>query len=977
MYDNIGQEYGAYTLKAIEDLPNVNGVGYVFSHTKTKARIAVISNDDDNKVFTIGFRTPVYNNTGVPHIMEHSVLCGSDKFPIKDPFVELAKGSLNTFLNAMTYPDKTVYPVASCNNQDFQNLMDVYLDAVFHPNIYKYPEIMRQEGWHYELDSTDSDIIYNGVVYNEMKGVYSSPESVLDRFNMSTLYPDTTYSFESGGDPKYIPDLTYEEFIEFHKTYYHPSNSYIYLYGDMDVEEKLKFIDEEYLSKYDYLEVDSKIGYQIAFDEMVRSEKTYAIASEEDDKDKSYLSYNVSIGSSTDVKLGLAMTVLDYILITQPGAPLREALLEAGIGQDIYSQYEGDIAQPFFSIIASNTDAAKSEDFVKVIRDTLNNLVESGLDKKAIKASINLFEFQYREANFGQYPKGLMYGLKMFGSWLYDDEAVFDHMELEDVFKELREKIDTTFFEDIIQEYILDNTHASLVVMKPEKGLTKVEDERVAKKLADLKASMSNEELEAMVKATEDLKMFQDREDSEEDIKKIPLLKLSDLEPKIRPFSNLVKEVCGVKVCHQPIFTNGISYLSICFDMKPLPVDLIPVSSLFISLLREVDTEHYTYQDLNSEFNLYTGGVSMGSATYKNVELKGQFGAYFAARVKFMDDQIDKAFELIREVLFTSKFTDDKRIRQIVNEQRLGVKQELVSTGHLAMANRASSRFDEGSKFKDLTDYMGYYEYLVDLSEHFDERAEQLKVDLNTCRRYLFTKKHLTISITANDEEDVLKRLKAPVSLLVQDLYEDMDSENIPSMVLTPDNEGFKTSSQVQYVASAGNFIEKGYKYTGALSVLKVIFSYEYLWMNVRVKGGAYGCGCTFGRFGNSFFTSYRDPNLEDTFKVFEAAAEYVENFDVDDRTMLKYIIGTISNMDTPLTPSAWGSASFAAYLAGVTDEMRQKDRDEVLSTNVEAIRALAPIVKAVADYDAYAVIGNEDKIEAEKQHLTKVKNLA
>ncbi|MCR4716321.1 MAG: insulinase family protein [Lachnospiraceae bacterium] len=975
MYDVIGQEYGAYTLLKIEELPNLNGKGYVFSHTKTKARVAVVSNDDDNKVFTIGFRTPVYNDTGVPHIMEHSVLCGSEKFPIKDPFVELAKGSLNTFLNAMTYPDKTVYPIASCNNQDFQNLMDVYLDAVFHPNIYKYPEIMKQEGWHYELESKDEDIIYNGVVYNEMKGVFSNPESVLDRFILSTLYPDTTYFYESGGDPKAIPDLTYEQFIEFHKTYYHPSNSYIYLYGDLDIEEKLKFIDEEYLSHYDYLDVDSKIGYQLAFDEMKEFDKEYAIAQEEDEKEKTYLSYNISIGESTDAKLASTLSILEYVLLAQPGAPLREALLDAGIGQDVYSQLENDIAQPVLSIIATNTEADKKDEFVKIITDKLKEFADKGLDKKAIKAAINLFEFQYREANFGSYPKGLMYGLKILGSWIYDEDAVFNHINLEDIFKELKEGVDSGYFENALREHIIDNTHVSLIVMTPKKGLTQLNDNQVKEKLSSLKASMSDDEIDKMVEDTKNLRLFQDREDSEEDINKIPLLKLSDLDSKIRPYTNKLNIVEGVKLLWHPIFTNNITYMCLHFDMRALPVDLIPVSSILVNLLRQVDTEHYSYQDLNSEFNLYTGGISIGTSAYKNERLPGGFGAGFNVRVKFLDEQLDKTFELIRELLFTSKFTDDKRIKQIVNEQRIGVKQQLVSSGHIAMANRASSKFDQGSKFKDLTDMMGYYEYLVDLSDNFDERIEQLKVDLHTCARFILTKKHLTVSVTCND--DISERINKPLAGLISDLYDDIENELIPVIDLNKDNEGFKTSSQVQYVASAGNYSEKGYKYTGALNVLKMIFSYEYLWMNVRVKGGAYGCGCTFGRYGNGFFSSYRDPNLEDTFNVFSKAADYVESFDVDDRTMLKYIIGAISSMDTPLTPSAWGSASFAAYLSDLTDEMRQQDRDEVLATNVDRIRELAPIVRAVADYDAYAVIGNEDKIEAEQQHLTSVKNLA
>ena len=969
MFEETGKEYGAYTLVQKQELAQMNGTGYVFYHNKTKARVAVISNDDDNKVFNIGFRTPPKDDTGVPHIMEHSVLCGSAKFPIKDPFVELVKGSLNTFLNAMTYPDKTVYPVASCNDKDFQNLMDVYLDAVFHPNIYKRKEIMMQEGWHYECEDASQPIQYNGVVYNEMKGVFSSPEQQLDRLNMKTLYPDTPYYYESGGDPDYITDLTYEDFIAFHQKYYHPSNSYIYLYGDMDVEEKLAFIDEEYLSKYEYLEVDSAIAKQEPFSNCKEYEEFYAISSEEEEKDKTYLSYNMVIGNSLDQRLYLATQILEYVLINVPGAPLKKALIDAGIGSDIMSSYENSIAQPMFCIIAQNANVEDKQRFLQIIQDTLKKIVEEGIDRKSLKAAINVYEFQNREANFGNYPKGLMYGLKMFDSWLYDDNSVFTHIDMDDTFAFLKEQLETDYYEQLVQKYFIDNTHTTMVVLRPQKGLASKKEEGVAKKLADYKATLNREQVEDIVATTKALKEYQDREDSKEDLEKIPLLKISDIEKKVKPFINEEMDIEGIKVVAHNTFTNGITYLSLCFDMRALPLRLVPYASLLVSMLKQVDTKNYTYQELASEINLYTGGMSSSNSVYKNESLKGGFGAVFQMKAKALHSNVAKAVELMKEILFTSNLADEKRLKEIIAEQKAGMRSEITNAGHMAMANRAMSYFDQGAKYKEIMESIDYYETLVDWSEHYEEKKEDIIKSLQEAAKLIFTANHLTVSVTT--DEKAAELLAKPLCDLRSALYEDVELE-VPEVPLQFVREGFKTSSQVQYVSCAGDYKKAGYDYTGALLVLKMIFSYEYLWMNIRVKGGAYGCACTFGRYGNGFFTSYRDPNLKETYRVYENAANFVEQFDVDERTMTKYIIGAISGLDTPLTPSAYGAHSFAAYLSGISEADKQKERDEVLSANVEAIRALAPIVKAVFDTNAFAALGNEGKVSEQESLFDK-----
>mgnify|MGYP002588826132 FL=1 len=474
----------AYEVLKEEDLQDIHSKGWLLKHKKTGARVMLIENSDENKVFNIAFRTPPKNSTGVAHILEHSVLCGSREFPLKDPFVELVKGSLNTFLNAMTYPDKTCYPVASCNDQDFQNLMHVYMDAVFYPNIYEHDEIFRQEGWSYNLESKEDALTYNGVVYNEMKGAFSSPDEVLEREIMNHLFPDTPYGCESGGDPKNIPDLSYENFLNFHRTFYHPSNSYIYLYGNMDMEEKLAFLDEHYLSGFDALDVDSQIREQGEFAACQDVTLEYPVAENEGEEDNTYLSYNMVTGNTLDSQRNMAFEVLDYALLSAPGAPLKQALLDAGIGKDIYGAYEDGILQPYFSVVAKGSNPDKKEEFVSIIRKVLTDIAENGIDKKAIEAGINYFEFRYREADFSSYPKGLMYSLDILGDWLYEEDHPFSQVQQLEVFEQLKKAVNEGYFEKLIRTYLLENPHGCVLTLVPKKGLAAQREKELEEKLA-------------------------------------------------------------------------------------------------------------------------------------------------------------------------------------------------------------------------------------------------------------------------------------------------------------------------------------------------------------------------------------------------------------------------------------------------------------------------------------------------------------
>ena len=968
------QDLSAYEIIKEQKLEDLNSKGYLLRHKKSGARISVISNDDENKVFYIGFRTPPKDSTGVAHIIEHTVLCGSDKFPVKDPFVELVKGSLNTFLNAITYSDKTVYPVASCNDKDFANLMDVYLDAVFHPNIYKKKEIFKQEGWHYELEDQDAPITINGVVYNEMKGAFSSPEGVLDRLVLNSLFPDTPYSNESGGDPECIPELTYENYLKFHKTYYHPSNAFIYLYGNMDIVEKLVWLDKEYLCNYEEITVDSKIPLQKPFDAPREVREKYSIASDESTEDNTYISYNMAIGTTLDPKLYLAFDVLDYALLNAPGAPLKKALLDAKIGKDIMGSYDSSTYQPIFSVAAKNANPEQKEEFVRIIRDTLKEQVEKGINKKALLAGINSSEFKYREADYGQFPKGLIYGLQSLDSWLYDEKEPFMHLEAAPVFAFLKEMTKTDYFEKLIQEYMLDNTHVSIVMIEPECGLNAKKEKKLEEQLAAYKASLSADEIKALIEDTAHLKQYQEEPSPKEDLEKIPMLKRSDMKKEASPFINEVRDCDGTTVLFHEMFTNRINYLDFIFDVTDLSEEEIPYLGILKAVLGYMNTRRYGYADLANEINLYTGGVSSSIGVYPSVKKPDSYQAKYEVRTKVLYENTDKAMDIIKDILGTTDITDEKRLYEILAQAKSRLQMSLSSAGHSVSAIRAMSYFSKTAYYNDMTGGIALYRVIADYEEHFDEKKGMLIERLDALRKKIFCKERLMVSLTA-DREGYDAAVKE-IGGLKEILGSGAPQAAVPVLNCVKKNEGFLDASQVQYVSRAGNFVKRGFSYTGALRILKVILSYDYLWLNVRVKGGAYGCMSGFMRNGDSYFTSYRDPNLGKTNEIYEKTPEYLKNFDADERDMTKYIIGTISDLDTPLNPSAKGSRSLSAYLTGVTYADVQKERDEVINAEPENIRALADLIEAVLSDHNLCVIGNEDAVKKEKALFDTIEKL-
>ena len=987
----------AYEKTGEEFIAELNAQAVLYRHKKTGAKIFTLSCSDDNKVFMVAFRTPVSDSTGVPHIMEHSVLCGSRKYPVKDPFVELVKGSLNTFLNAMTYPDKTLYPVASCNDTDFQNLMDIYLDAVFHPNIYVNEKVFRQEGWHYEMEAEEGPLTINGVVYNEMKGAFSSPESVLERVTMNSLFPDTGYGFESGGDPDVIPTLTYEDYLDFHRRYYHPSNSYLYLYGDMDMEEKLDYIDKNYLSAYEAEEIDSRVKTQAPFDAPKEISFSYPVTDEEEE-DGAYLSLNMTAGSVLDEKEYVAFPILQYALLDAPGAPVKQALLDAGMGDDIFGGYDNGVLQPYFSVTAKGAEPERKEEFLSIVRSTLQKLAEEGIPRDLLLGGLNFTEFKYREADYGSFPKGLMYGLQCFDSWLYEGSPLM-HLKYSHTFAWLRENLANGYFEGLLKQYLLDNPHTVFLTMVPEKGLMAKKEKALADQLQNMLDGWSAEKRREVIAETAALKAYQAEPSPREDLDKIPMLAREDIRKEILPLGYQVKKEEGITVLHTNLFTSGISYILASFDVSHLPEEELPYLGLIKSLIGLMDTEHYSYLDLNAQIYIHSGGITPGLGIYNRQQHPGYFVTAFEFAARVFEEKTGFAFDMIEEMTGHTSYADEKRLLENLNEVKSRMQIQLLTAGHKVAVLRASSYENPVSRFTDATSGVEFYEFLDDFLSHFDERKEEVIRHLEKLQKSIFTRSNLCLGMTGNDAayEIFQKELPAFLEKLPEGEKRESAEQKGGS---TPDTcceekttggfagvgpdayhtekkqEGFKTSSGVQYVAICGNYKKAGLPFTGALHIAKKMLDYDYLWQNLRVMGGAYGCMSSFARSGQSYFVSYRDPNLRKTMEIYRGIPEYFASFDGDEKELTKFIIGTMSDLDTPLNPSARGNRAFSAWMAEVTDEMIQKERDQILQATPDDIRALAPYMKAVLEDDCRCTVGAESKVEEDRDLFEVVRTL-
>ncbi|MBF7095786.1 insulinase family protein [Alkalibacter mobilis] len=970
---NINQVYSGFKLVDSKYIKENDSTGLLFEHEKTGARLYYLVNDDDNKVFSITFRTPPDDSTGLPHILEHSVLCGSRKYPVKEPFVELIKGSLNTFLNAMTFPDKTMYPVASTNSKDFMNLMDVYLDAVFFPRIYDHKEIFLQEGWHYHLEDKDDDITYNGVVYNEMKGAFSNPEDVLGRKIQETVFPDTPYGNESGGDPAEIPNLRYEDFLDFHKKYYHPSNSYIYLYGDGEVLEHLKYIDEEYLSNFEKMEIDSSIPVQKAFDEPMETIYTYPIGESEDESSKTFLSMNYVTHRCTDGELHLALDILTHILTDAQSSPVNKALLEAEIGQDVEGHYDGSILQPVFSVIVKNSDEDKIKKFKTILDKTLRDLVENGLDKDMVEGAINYTEFKLRESDHGSYPKGLIYGIEIMESWLHDEDPAI-HLQYQNYIDNIKAKSSEGYFEQLIEKYMLNNNHVSLVVLKPEKGLASANDRETREFLASYKKSLTDEEVEMLVEKTLWLIDVQNSPDREEDIKKIPVLPVSEIKKEYEPIPIEISSYKNSEIIYHDINTNGINYINLYFDVDHIEKEDLGYLSLLSLYLGEAGTEKYDYVKLNNAIEIHTGGVDFDVEIFADTLKNDVFSPKFSVKSRVLEEKTDELFNIIEEIIFKSRFDEKQRLKEVLQSQKSKVEMDFMTVGHKIVSGRVMSYLSDTSKYVEAIAGLDYYRFLCDLNERFDSDWEEIFEKLSQISNRIFDSNGLHVSITASNEgfDKTMGRIKTMYEKLSDDLKEKADLTFEKGAL----NEGIATPGKVLYVGKAYNTKLLGFDYKASMQVAKTILSTDYLWNKVRVQGGAYGAFFSAGRSGAIFMGSYRDPNLTPTLETFDKAHEYLNGLEISRTELDKYIIGTISGLDTPMTPSMKGLVSTGNYFRNVDDDMLQKERTEILDCDLTALKDAAMQIKAAMEQNYICVLGDENKIRKEEKLFGTVINI-
>lgn len=944
------------------ELKDINSTGFVFTHIKSGARLLYISNEDDNKVFCVSFRTPPNDNTGLPHILEHSVLCGSKKYQAKEPFVELLKGSLNTYLNAMTFSDKTMYPIASRNNKDFMNLMDVYLDAVFNPMIYERPEIFLQEGWHYGLSDINSPLEYKGVVYNEMKGAFSSPSTVLNQTINKSLFPDNQYSFSSGGDPEFITDLSYEEFLEFHKKYYHPSNSYIYIYGNGDIDKHLEYLDREYLSAFDKITVNSEIKAQKPFEKLIEETAKYSIAVEEDSEDKTYLALNFVTGLSTSAGERLALEILNYMLVNTHASPIKKALLDSGIGKSIYGYLNTNIYQPQFVIIAENANKEDKDKFKSVIYETLSQLVKNGIDKKLIEGTINLFEFTFREADYGNRPKGLAYCIQAMGSWLYEgDPMIF--LNFSKYIEHIKIGLSTDYFEKLIDKYLLQNNHCSLVVVYPEKGLESKNEQRISQKLEEIKNNFTNEQINSIVERENKLQKYHQTPDTKETLEQIPVLELKDIQKEAEVLPIEVVEKQDYKLLFHTMNTNKIVYLNLIFDSTAVPQEMIPYISILSTMVGSVSTKKYSYEELSNEISIYTGGINFNAEVYINRE--NNYYPKFTISSKALIDKLPKLLELLDEIINNTIYTEDKRIKEIIKENKTNMLSNLLGRGHSTAGKRAVSNLFPGNEYDEYITNIAYYEFLCNLEKNLKTNMEEIKQNLLKTAEYIFNKQNLIVSVTLDKENKELFEEK------FKDFETKLNNKNLQKQEYKfnkkYNKEGFSIASKIQFVAKAVDYKKAGYKFEGSLMVLQTILDLDYLWNEVRVQGGAYGVSASISKNGYILMTSYRDPNLTRTLKTYNNSSNYLKDFSVSEREMRKYIIGTINTLDTVMSCYNKGRAATIRYILGVSQEQIQKEREEVLNTTKDKIKSHIDMFNEVMQQENIAVIGNENIINQNK----------
>jgi presequence protease len=965
------QMYHGFRLIEKRFVPEVNAECLYFIHEQSGARLMKIAAPDDNKMFNIAFKTLPETDYGTPHILEHAVLNGSKKFPVKSPFDVLLKGSLNTFLNAMTGSDMTTYPVSSMNEKDYFNLMHVYLDAVFNPRIYDDPRILQQEGWHYELDSPDADVVYKGVVYNEMKGAFSNPVREHSYQVYKILFPDNTYGVSSGGYPSAIPGLTQEYFVEFHKKFYHPSNSYIMLYGDANLDRELEFINKEYLSAYQKSDAKIDLPLQKPFSVMKQSQAPYPVPEGSNTDDKTYLSLSFVAGEGIDRELVMAFQVLAEALVNHESAPVRKALQQASIGKEVRASFSTS-RQNVFQIMVQNANAQQKDEFKRIVFETIAKVAETGLDKTMLEGIINRMEFNLREGNTAN--KGLMYAMSMNQGWFFAENPWIG-LEYEKPLTALKATLSSNRLEEMATEHIINNPHSLLMVLYPQPGLENELNAREKQILADYKASLSKEQIDQLIKDTKELLEYQKTEDSAENLATIPMLSLGDISAEINWYEMQEKSIQGIPVMHLEEFTSRIIYNTLYFDMRVLPQELIPYAQVLSAVLGKMNTANYSYGDLDNELNIHTGGFFTTTSSYLEDQSDDKLIPKFIVSAKSTDQKAGKMLELMAEIINHSQYDDKARLKSMLTRHQTRVDNMVKNNGREYASSRVISYYSQQGMYSELVDGLDYYRFITSMVKNFDAQSEEIISNLKKTAELLFSQKNMIVGVTCSASDFNV------FSSNFNNLVAAMPSTDVKQQqwVFTPGklNEGLLTTSKVQYVIQGYNFKKLGYKWDGKFRVLNQVLSRDYLQTQVRVIGGAYGGGTRISPSGDLLFTSYRDPNLKETLQAYKASLAFLENFDADETSMTRFIIGTIAGTDRPTTPSQRGSIAMQRYFEKTTAQMLKDERRAILSTTAQDIRGMKQMIADVISQDFICVYGSEEKIRENSELFTKLVNIS
>ena len=949
-----------FELVRAETVPELNADVRLYRHVKTGAELLSVENEDENKVFGITFRTPPADSTGVPHIMEHAVLNGSRKYPVKEPFVELMKGSLNTFLNAMTFSDKTAYPVASQNLQDFYNLIDVYLDAVFYPRITK--ATMRQEGWHYELAGPEEPLTYKGVVFNEMKGAYSSPDSLISRYSEQSLFPDNTYQFDSGGDPSVIPELTYAQFKGFHERYYHPSNARVFFYGDDDPAARLRIVDE-YLHDFDAQPPDSEIALQAKLDHPQVLRYPYPTG-EDAEAQKALITVNWLLPENNDLSQTLALMMLSHMLVETPASPLRKALIDSGLGEEVIDRgLDDSLRQLVFKTGLKGVKAENVDKVEPLILETLDALVEQGFDQNTVDAAMNTVEFELREQNYGRYPRGLVVMLQALSQWLHDGDPIAA-IAFEDALETIkaRRAEDDRYFESLMASYLLKNPHRTLVILEPDPELSQRREAEVREHLEAVKSSMAPDVVREVIDDARRLQELQNTPDTPEALATIPTLHLDDLDPHPKMTPTKDARLADTRLLTHDLFTNGIAYLDVGFNLRTLPDALLPYAGIFGDLLLEMGTTQEDFVSLTQRIGRSTGGIKATHFTSTH-RASGRGEAWLFLRGKATVAQTPALLEILTDILRDARLDDRQRLMQILLEKKAGEEAKLVPMGHRVVASRLRSKFSEGYWASEQVSGASYLFFLRRLIKQVEEDWDSVADALETVRQTLINRQAMLCNLTVDAESRA--ELESPLEAFMGSLPSTpvQDVTWHPSFSMDP--EGLVMPADVNYVGKGSNLLHLGYERHGATEVIAHYLRSTWLWEKVRVQGGAYGGFCVFDQHSGAFgFLSYRDPNLVQTLETYDQTAAFLRRLDLSEEERVKGIIGAIGTMDAYQLPDARGYSAMARTLIGYTDEARQQYRTEVLGTEASDFHAFADVLDAMREEAAVVVMGSQAAIE-------------